>query len=333
LEKVKITAKEVLKIIKAIFNPKDGEGKPLAELGNTVVSDPGLDSKYQGKTLNECLNVKYYTLKHKAISSKEVLANQLAKNGTVDELIALDRAYCLVNLSDTQRLYSKDTDMLTLSISLEYWVQTAKIPLLEWLIEDCNIALSGLRIPVTFGDQTRQAVVIFDRPIISDIQLTSQIGESALVDVGVQMILYPDATSYCNYEVSFDFMGMDGVYRTGVKVPLSTFAVTNLYTQKSIPQSMQVSNVGNVNLSRALSFALVFDGYNNEFANLCTSRALASEVGDVNGAFTMHIKRWDKSVSHTVVVKDHQITVNSDTNNEVHSLTLVSQFETLLRRF
>jgi hypothetical protein len=133
--------------------------------------------------------------------------------------------------------------------------------------------------------------------------------------------------------VSFDFTDIDGTVYANVALPLSSFAYVNAMTQKSVPQQTHVANVGNLNLSRGLSFNLVFDGYNNDFVNYLARKALqqaASQTSDINNAIVMHIERDGVVYDHTVIIKDHQVTVNNDTNNEVHQLSLVTQLDTLV---
>lgn len=43
-----------------------------------------------------------------------------------------------------------------------------------------------------------------------------------------------------------------------------------------------------------------------------------------NESFVMTLTRRSRVYEHTVIPKSHQITVNADTGNETHTLTLVS---------
>ena len=316
--KIRITADAVLAIIQDIF---------INDVSITV-DDPSAPPAWVGKKIEDILNVEYYTFKHRPISTQGVINKMLEEGGEANQLAALNRAFCLCSLGNIERLFSKDVDMAVLSASLEYYIQTSKIKLLEYLIEECNIKLSGLRKSVTFGDETRQAVVVFGRPNVGDIQTAATFGEMALVDVPVSIILYPDAVSYSDYTVSFDFQNKEGVIVMGCAVPLSSFSFVSTMTQRAVPQIGQPGNVGNINLSRAMSFVMVFDGYNNDFINYITDKALASQQNEQESAsnnqpFAMTIKRGEESYTHTVVIKDHQVMVNSDTSNETHTLALV----------
>lgn len=323
-KKVKITADAVLAIVKGIFADEDV---------NITLDDPSAPPDWAGKTIEEILNVEYHTLKHRPISTQAIINKMLEENKQTDQLAGLKRAFCMLSLGNIERLFSKDVDMAVLSASMEYYIQTNKIKLLEYLIEDCNIATSGLRIPVTFGDQTRQAVVIFGRPVVGDVQTAGSYGEMALVDIAVNILLYPDSASYSDYEVCFSFTNEAGGIVENCAVPLSSFSYVNTMTQKAVPKVSQSGGVGSINLSRAVSFVLVFDGYNNDFVNHIVSKALLGEqVGegeqkntDNNQSYEMTIKRKGETYTHIVVVKDHQVIVPADTSNETHTLTLVTR--------
>ena len=316
MKKVKITADIILQILQGVFNSDDI---------NSVVVDTSAPTQWQGKTINECLNVDYYTFKHKPISTQQVIAKLEQEKLQSNRLLAVDRSYCLLSLSEVQRLYSKDVDMTTVEVNLEYFIQSHKIKLLEWLIEACNIELSGLRVPVELDGAIRQAVIIFDNPKVSDIMQNSSIGEAAIVDILCTMLLYPDAVSYSDYEVSFDFMDTSGEYKTDVKVPLSSFSFVNSMTQDAVPYASELSKVGSINLSCGNSFVLVFDGYNNDFVNFVVDKSIDKTVNDNNQLIKLNIKRNDKIYSHDCIIKDHQVFVNADTTNETHRLTLVTR--------
>ena len=316
MSKIKITADAVLSIIQGIFSDEDV---------NVVIDDPSAPPSWAGKTIEQILNVEYYTFKHRPISTQNVIDKMLEENGQTDKLAGISRAFCLLSLGNIERLFSKDVDMVVLSASLEYYIQTSKVKLLEYLIEDCNIATSGLRIPVQFGNETRKAVIIFGQPTVSDIQTAATFGEMALVDVAVNLILYPDVISYSEYTVSVSFRDSEGELKTST-IPLSSFTFVNTMTQKAVPRATDTRMVGNVNLSNAKSFVLVFEGYNNDFINHITDKALSSDVNqDNNESFILSITRGGaEAYTHEVVIKDHQVIVNADTGNETHTITLVT---------
>lgn len=315
MKKIRITADAILAIVRGIFEDEDV---------NFTINDPDAPEEWQGKTIIDILNVEYYTFKHRPSSTQKVIERIFEEKGQVDNLAALSCAFGLLSLGNIERLFSKDTDMIVLDASLQYYIQTSKIKLLEYLIEDSNIATCGLRIPVQFGEETRKAVIFFDRPIISDVQPSTPFGEMCLVDIKIAILLYPDVVSYSDYTVNIGFTDSDGIFKS-VDIPLTSLSVANIMTQDAFPGIEAQRTVGNVNLSRAKSFVLVFDGYNNDFTNYLSNLSLATDDTDNNIPFYLKITRDNKSFTHTVVIKDHQISVNADTNNETHTLTFVKR--------
>lgn len=313
--KVKVSANAVLTIIQGIFNDDEV---------NTVIDDPSAPREWKGKRIQDILNVEYFTFKHRPLSSEEIIAEKLREGREANTLEALDRGFCVVSLGGVERLFSKDVDMATVTASMEYWVQTDKIQLLEYLIEDSNLAANGIRIPVVFGEETRQAVIIFSPLNVVDVQTESSCGEMAVCEVTVNLLLYPDVASYSDYTVKFEWMQEDG--QKSADVPLTSFSAINTMTQKAVPYVAAPRKVGNINLSCANSFVLVFDGYNNDFINYITDKAL-SGAGDTdnNQAYTMTITRREATYVHEVVIKDHQIIANDDTGNETHTLCVVTR--------
>ncbi len=314
MNKIRITADAVLAIIRGIFEDEDV---------NIVIDDSEAPEVWQGKTVSEILNVEYYTFKHRPSSTQDTIQKILKEKGEANELAALNCAYGLLSIETIERLFSKDVDMVVLQAALSYYIQTDKIKLLEYLVEDANIATSGIRIPVQFGSETRKAVIFFDRPLVSDIQTAAPFGETAIVDIDVAVMLYPDVVSYSDYTVNIEFTE-NGVAKNA-DVPLSSFSIAETMTQDAVPGVEARESVGEINLSRATSFILVFDGYNNPFINYITDKQLASGKKDNNERFTMSITRAGKTYTHTVIVKDHQTTVNADTGNETHTLTFTKR--------
>lgn len=314
MKKIKITADEVLSIILGIFNDEDV---------NEIIDDESAPDDWKGKSISNILNIEYYTYKHRPISTKDTINNIFSDTKKVNELSALKCAYGLLTVGNIERLFSKDVDMIVLGATLQYYIQSEKIKLLEYLIENSNIALSGLRIPVQFGDEIRKAVVFFERPIVSDVQTSTPFGEMANVDVEVSMALYPDVVSYSDYTVNIGFT--DNGVGKDADLPLSSFSIAETMTQDALPGIQAKEQVGNINLSRAVSFVLVFEGYNNLFINYITDKQFASGKVDNNEPFTLNVTRAGKTYTHTVVIKDHQTTVNADTGNETHTISFVKR--------
>lgn len=278
---------------------------------------------WQGKTISEILNVEYYTYKHRPSSTLEAVQKILKEKGEANELAALNSAYGLLAIDSIERLFSKDVDTVVLQAGLSYYIQTNKIKLLEYLVEDANIATSGIRIPVQFGSETRKAVIFFDRPQVGDIQTAAPFGETAIVDIDVAIMLYPDVASYSDYTVNIGFTD-NGEYKSA-DVPITSFSLASVMTQDAVPSITHRETVGEINLSRATSFVLVFDGFNNTFVNYLTAKSFAPGGVDNNQPFTVKVTRGENTYTHEMIVKDHKITVNADTGNETHTVTFVKR--------
>lgn len=314
MKKVRITADTVLAIIRGVFEDEDID---------VVVDENEAPEVWQGKTISEILNVEYYTYKHRPSSTLEAVQKILKEKGEANELAALNSAYGLLAIDSIERLFSKDVDTVVLQAGLSYYIQTNKIKLLEYLVEDANIATSGIRIPVQFGSETRKAVIFFDRPQVGDIQTAAPFGETAIVDIDVAIMLYPDVASYSDYTVNIGFTD-NGEYKSA-DVPITSFSLASVMTQDAVPSITHRETVGEINLSRATSFVLVFDGFNNEFVNYLTNKSFAPGGVDNNQPFTVKVTRGENTYTHEMIVKDHKITVNADTGNETHTVTFVKR--------
>ena len=314
MNKIRITADAVLAIIRGIFEDEDVD---------VIIDDTDAPETWRGKKISEILNIEYFTFKHRAKPTQDVIKEILAEKGQVNELAALNCAFCGLAVDNIERLFSKDVDTVVLQASLGYYIQTSKIKLLEYLIEDSNIAVCGLRIPVKFGKETRRAVVFFDRPNIGDIMTAAPFGEVANVDVDVAVLLYPDVASYSDYTVNIGFTD-NGDYKSA-DVPLTSFSLASVMTQDAVPGITHRETVGEINLSRATSFVLVFDGFNNAFVNYLTAKSFAPGGVDNNQPFTVKVTRGENTYTHEMIVKDHKITVNADTGNETHTVTFVKR--------
>lgn len=315
MNKIRITADAILQIVLGIFDDSDVDA---------TITDPSAPQEWQGKSLGEIINAEYYTFKHRPVSPNKVIETILEAKGEANKLAALTQSYCLFSLDNIERLFSKDVDMSVLEATMQYYIQSDKVKLLEYLVEDSNIATSGYRIPVQFGDETRKAVVIFGRPTVRDMQTATPFGEMARVVIDVAITLYPNVVSYSDYTVKVSFTDDDGNLQSNIVVPLTSFAIVDAMTQDAVPQINNREKVGNINLSCAASFVLVFEGYDNPFINYITNKALSgATVKGNNQTFTLAIVRAGKTYTHEVIIKEHKTDVSADTNNEIHTLALV----------
>lgn len=325
MAKIKVTADAVLAILRGIMSDEEI---------NYKITDPSAPQDWQGKTVQETLNVEYYTFRHRPADTETVIGELIKQGGDVDELGALKRAFCILSLNSTERVFSKSNDIITVSASLEYWIQTEKIKVLEDMIEDISVGSTGIRIPVTIGEEDRQVLLAIGNLQISELQETTEFGEMAVCELEVDLVIYPRATSMSDYKV--EFLVSDENSNTGewVEVPCSSISFSKSMTQKAVPNANKPKSVGNINLSSAKVIVLVFDGYKNKFIDKISNDTLFGDLTDSgaetedqdnNESIILRIARGDAQNYYNCVIKDHVLTIQEDTGNETHSLTLTTK--------
>lgn len=323
-KKVKISADTVLTILKGIMDDEEI---------NDTITDTTAPEEWQGKTVQEALNVEYYTFKHRPVDTELLVAELIKQGKEVDDFEALKRAFCILSLGSTERVFSKDNDIVTVSANLEYWIQTEKVKLLEDMFEDIAVESCGIRVPVKIGTEDRQVLIALGTLGISEIQETTEFGEMSVCDIDIDLVFYPKAVSKADYTAEFAVTDDDGNIKW-VELPFSSLAFSNSMTQKAVPLSNRVRSVGNINLSRARTFTFAFDGYDNEFINQIADSTLMGDIDeegnetddqDNNESIILRLTRGDKQYYYNCVVKEHTITVQEDTGNETHSLVLTTR--------
>lgn len=325
MAKIKISADTVLAILKGIMDD---------DAINYKITDPTAPEEWKGKTVQEVLNVDYYTFRHRPVDT-EVLVRELIEQGKdADALYALQRAFCILSLKSTERVFSKENDIATISASLEYWIQTDKVKVLEDMLEDIVIESTGIRIPVRVGSEDRQVVIAVGALSISELQETTEFGEMSVCELDIDFVFYPKATTRADYKAEFAVTDPSTKETKWVALPFSSFSFSNVMTQKAVPKANQVRSVGSINLSRARSFTFAFDGYSNEFIDQLVDSALISDIDatgqetkdiDNNKSLVLKITRNYKEYIYDCVIKEHTITVQEDIGNETHSLVLTKK--------
>lgn len=324
MNKIKVSADTVLAILKGIMDDADI---------NYTITDPSAPKEWQGKKVQDVLNVEYYTFRHRPVDTEQLVVELLKQGKDADSLYALQRAFCILSLQSTERVFSKENDIVTVSASLEYWLQTEKVKLLEDLLEDIIVESTGIRIPVKVGNEDRQVLLAIGKLTISEIEETTEFGEMSVCDLDIDLVFYPPAITREDYKAEFAIS--DGTDKSKwVNLPFSSLSFSNSMTQKSVPKANKVRSVGNINLSKARTFTFAFDGYDNEFIDKITKDSLAGDLredgGDVedtdnNELLLLRITRKDEVYLYHCIVKEHTITIQEDTGNETHSLVLTTR--------
>ncbi len=318
MKKIKVSADTVLAILKGIMDDEDI---------NYTITDQSAPKEWQDRKIQEVLNVKYYTFQHKPYDTERLVVKLMEQGEDADSLYALQRAFCILSLNSTERVYSKENDIVTVSASLEYWIQTEKVKFLEDLLEDVTIESTGVRIPVRVGSEDRQVLLVIGKITSSEIEETTEFGEMSVCNLDIDMIFYPPATTIADYKVEFEVQ--DGNEKRWVVLPFSSISVSNSMTQKAVPLIANAGDIGNINLSKVKTIALGFDGYKNEFIDKLSKNSLISEESgqstDNNEMILLKLSRGEYEFLIQCIVKEHTITVSEDSGTESHSLILVKR--------
>lgn len=315
MAKIKVNADTVLSILQGIMNDEDI---------NYKISDTTSD--WLNKTVTQALNVEYYTFKHRPVDTELLVRGLINQGEQAHALMSLERSFCILSLNSVDRVFSKDNDIVTISANLEYWIQTSKIKLLEDLIEDMAIATNGIRIPIQISGEMRKAILAFSNLNVLEIQDATEFGEMAVCDLSVDMVFYPNVVSRSEYAVEVLVQATEFDEEQWVKLPFSGLSISSSMTQKSVPSVNNVREVGSINLSRVKTFVLTFDGYVNKVIDKIVCKTLTSDMEtDNNESLVLKITRGEEVYYHDCIIKDHLITIQEDTGNEVHSITLTTK--------
>ena len=321
MAKIIFTADTLIQILQTIFDDEDL---------NVVVN--GGKKSWQGKTINEILNVSYYSYKNRASTTKSIKEAIVAQDpnlSNVSLLEVLKRSFCLVSISNIQRLFSPDIDQLAVEGTLQYWIQTEKIKLLESLIEAANIMLCGIKLPVEINGENRKAILFFGN-LSTTIDEEDEIGESAFVTINVSLMLSPNVVNYTDYKIEFAITNDDNQVEY-IPLPITSIAIGNSMVPKSIPFANDTSRSNTINLSNATLFTISFDGYaDNKIISHFTDSALSKAAVNVenkpdnNNLYTMRLTRLDKSYLYNLRFKDYNIITKNDTGNEAHTVSFTT---------
>lgn len=310
MRKIKITADKVLQILQRIFAEEE------------------IDTKLEEGRLQEQLNVKYYTFKHRPQDTENTVV-QMHQQGKLE----VGGAFCLLSLLGMERVFARDTDIVTVSVNLEYWLQTEKVKFLEELVENVSIETNGRRIAVEIDGEQREIVMAVGAMQITELEEATVYGEMAICELNIDLVFYPQIVSKLDYTVEFA-VGESVEMCRWIALPISSLVLANSMTQKSLPQVNRVEQVGNINLSAGRTISLTFDGYVNAFVEEIVANSLVADMIedkvntdsiDINKSIYMRVTRREKQYIYACVIKEHTIQIQEDTGNEVHNLTLTAR--------
>jgi hypothetical protein len=328
MRKVTIIADTVLSVVQKVFNDNEID----------AITDPKFPKPWQGKSIQKVLNIVYYTFKHRPESTEQIIAQKKKDGVAVSELEALNRAFGCLTLSTVERIFSTNNDIATIDATLDFWVQSSKVKLLEYLIEKTTIALSGVVLPLDFTmedgtTERRNANIVFGRLGAPEFDTESQIGEAVRCSLPVQMTIQPPTTMMSNYKFEFATempkVGAETWDTVMNEIPVMSFQFASTMNQRGVPMANRPQRTGVVNLGLGGTMSFTFDGINGvNFINWLTERLLLTNSieprppVDNNLPIYVRITRGALVAIHAMVITQHSITVNDDGTNEVHSLTL-----------
>lgn len=323
MAKVMITADTLMTIIKEVFSDNDL---------NTVV-DTGRE-EWKNKKLFDILNVDYYTHKH-TVKSTEDIQNELMAQGVeeIDGLAVLKRSFCLVSLEEMQRLWSKDIDQIAVKGTLQFWLQAEKLKLLEAFIEAVNIALCGEKLTIELQGERRRATLFFGS-VNSNVEGQTEIGESAIATISVDMMITPNIVCYSDYGIKFLAPKENDKNELEFQsLPVTNIQLGDMMTGKAIPFSKDSRRSSQINLSNSMVVTLTFEGNADSpvvkmFVKDKLSRAATNisddDKPDNNKIYPMKLTRLSDDYVYDMKVQDHKISVNNDTGVEINTLSLTT---------
>jgi len=307
--RAKFNADALSAIVQGLFND--------AEVNTTIT---GGIQEWEGKNITEILNTHYYTFKHRVLTLEEKIAIMKNQDPSLNEgvLNFMKQSYCLVSIDNQQRSWSKDIDQITVDGTLEFWLQTEKVKFLEELIENANIGVCGLRIPVEIGGQNRECVIYFENPKVSGMDIES-LGETSIVTIGVSLIVYPAIASYSDWIVKVQVNGEYKVF------PILRINFNNVMVPKSSPMMNNPSRANNSNLSNTTSITLEYQAdKDNEVAEMLAFDSLSkaatnlTERADNNKVYKIRAIRNNVQYDYDMKIQDHKLQVNNSLENETN---------------
>ncbi len=317
--KIKVSADTILSILRNIMKDEDI---------NRTITDVSAPAEWQGKKVQDVLNVEYYTCDHRPIDTAIVVSELMEQGETPSSLYSLERSFCVLSRGSVERVFSKDNDIVTVTANLEYWLQSDKVKLLEDMFEDMAIETTGIRIPVQIGTEHRKAIFVFESLDIEEIQEATEFGKMAICETNVTIIFYPNV--YSKSDITAEIL-YDKQY---VNLPYSGLSMSSSMTQKSTPFMNRPSEVGSINLSKVKSFVFAFEGHDIEMIDDLVKNAFASDYSpegeeieqtENNKPIILKITRGEMVFYYNTTIKDYSIIIQEDSSNETHSLTLTTR--------
>lgn len=341
MEKIAIKHNEMLQLLLQLIDTVD-----------FTITDSTAPQEWQNKRATEILNCTYYSYKHRPDTVIE--SSRAMKGNSI--LCGNPKSFCHFSLAPqgVQRAYSKDSDVVTVTTDLEYWIQSNKQYLVEELIEKLSIASCGQRLTVQLGNQSRRVLLTFSNVVASEIEESTAFGEMLVLSISVTFIFAEAIYSKADYLVEFFVLDESKLpaetppeeippellraesniqdYGEWVAVPCLSLQLQNSNTQKALPLINNIQFTSTINLSSSKVFAINLDGYMyNQVVQLLSTSTLsgncqerftkkAEKEVDINKRYYIRLTRGEEQYYYDCILQDHKIVIGEEPNNETHTL-------------
>ena len=334
MTKVQITSDIILQILRRLIGEND----------ITALEDTDAPKAWQGKTLQEILNVEYFTFKRRAKSREQLkkLFEKAGQSQVFDELFATKKGICLFTLANTEREFDKFVDTAVCEGVLDFWLQSSKVKVLELLIDRCMQSFNGVRIPVDFaGGQTRHVSVYLTNMTQAELRPESAIGDSLRVQVMVQVNIEPLLVSRQDYTVEVA-VPQSPINAMGfMPLNFATISVPRDMESNPLPKVNTIGKLGVINLSMSGAVRLTFGGLaDHPFIEWLADQNLRGDINEelINGVWTarqnlppidvnlrlqVRITRRNRRYTYEMVITGQTADTSADAGFEAHSLDLV----------
>ena len=296
MNRVKITADGLLQIVTGLFDKCD------------YTIDDKL-SALDGKRMTEVLNIEYYTFKKRLQPASDYIESMEK---------SLQRSFCLVELTNVERLYSKDLDYVSVDGKLTLWLQSYKVKLLESFIETCNRALCGEVVSTVVNGEERAMLFSFGRPEVISSDAHSEIGDSVIIEIALGAEIAPGINSYNEYKLEFKFDDED----TFLVVPYTSWIYSYNTSQTAIPCANK-SDSGFINVTQSNNISLTLYDFNSELTKKLRDiafycNALGIEDAEINKEIVLRIAVSDYSWQYSMIVKSITFNFINSTFNTIN---------------
>lgn len=327
MKKVEINEDIMLEIFKGLmFN----------ENVNTVIDEPTAPEEWQGKTIMDILNIEFYSFRHRPTNTEQLIREEWQQKQSSNKLKALDRSFAVFSLGDCERLFSANIDFVSISPTIEFWVQSDKIKLLEKIIQKLQITLNGNSPLIQIDGVSRQASIVLNNLIADEVQENTDFGEMVHANLQVFMSLEQETTGANDWKVEFMIGQTTGETPEIIwhELKITNIVININMTTKGIPNINDNSQTGVLNLAKTKAFSLSFDGLKGDvFIDNLIAKSLSSSYNlnsnitkyDNNEPFIMKMTRNGETFYYEVLTVSHIITQAGGNDNEKHSLTLMEK--------